>query len=344
MLARGVVPSELLAPSDRPSEDPLVDQLLSSYQRTAVQLTDSDEQLLQTVRGDLAGLRVSALTYSWAENWVAAMKIKRERPLAPGSIRKRVGALARVLDWHHRQRMAAGATTLPANPLRLLPRGYSQYNPADQRELTKLQRLPAHDQVRDRRLLPAELQRIRAALAGAKREDRERAWPTEPAFVMLFELILATGMRLREAYTLRVDQLDLARGVIRVEGTKARKGEKKPRLMPVRPELRERLQAYATGRVGLLLPFWSGAPADLRRVTNRLSARFGTLFEYAQVPDFTEHDLRHEATCRWFELRDSRGGWTFSEIEVCRIMGWKDTRMALRYASLRGEDLAARLA
>ena len=37
-------------------------------------------------------------------------------------------------------------------------------------------------------------------------------------------------------------------------------------------------------------------------------------------------------------------GWVFSEIEICRIMGWSDTRMMLRYASLRGSDLASRLA
>ena len=47
------------------------------------------------------------------------------------------------------------------------------------------------------------------------------------------------------------------------------------------------------------------------------------------MPDFREHDLRHEATCRWVELRNATG-WVFSEIEVCRIMGWSDTRMMLR--------------
>ena len=43
------------------------------------------------------------------------------------------------------------------------------------------------------------------------------------------------------------------------------------------------------------------------------------------------------------ELRDPRGGWAFSEIEICRIMGWTDTKMIMRYASIRGEDLAARM-
>lgn len=64
----------------------------------------------------------------------------------------------------------------------------------------------------------------------------------------------------------------------------------------------------------------------------------------AQVHGLAEHDLRHEATCRWFELRrPGGGGWVFSDIEICRIMGWSDPKMALVYASLRGEDLAARI-
>ena len=89
--------------------------------------------------------------------------------------------------------------------------------------------------------------------------------------------------------------------------------------------------------------FSEGTPEDLPRCTARLSSRFATLFDYAGVPDFTEHDLRHEATCRWAVLRNPAGHWIFSETEICKIMGWKDANMMLRYASLRGEDLSARL-
>ena len=103
--------------------------------------------------------------------------------------------------------------------------------------------------------------------------------------------------------------------------------------------------ASSTGccRVGLLWPYWNGTPEDLDPATRRLSARFASLFRYADVPALTEHDLRHEATCRWFELRDPAGRWVFSDVEIARIMGWSNLSMALRYASLRGEDLAARL-
>ncbi len=49
----------------------------------------------------------------------------------------------------------------------------------------------------------------------------------------------------------------------------------------------------------------------LKKVTQRLSDRFASAFRYACCPDLHEHDLRHEATCRWLELRDANGQWMF---------------------------------
>lgn len=169
-----------------------------------------------------------------------------------------------------------------------------------------------------------------------------RALVVDPAFQLLFELIVDTGLRLFEAYRLRVDSIDLAQNIINVEGSKGHRGHIKPRVVPIKPVLRGPLREWCAGRVGLVFAFWDGSPEERVRTSNRLSNRFAAMFAYADVTDFTEHDLRHEATCRWFELRNATG-WVFSEIEVCRIMGWSDTRMALRYASLRGSDLSARL-
>ena len=153
-------------------------------------------------------------------------------------------------------------------------------------------------------------------------------------------------MRLKEAYRLRWDQVDLARGLIRVEGSKGHRGKLKPRTVPLKPVLRERLSRFAKPEikpVGLLFHWWDGEYTGENKATSKLSARFSKLFEYADLKDFTEHDLRHEACCRWIEMRDAAGRWTFSDVEVCRIMGWSNYSMILRYASLRGEDLANRL-
>jgi integrase len=105
-------------------------------------------------------------------------------------------------------------------------------------------------------LEPGEEERILAALAGAKRPDRERALDADPAFTMQFRLIVATGLRLREAYRLRVDQVDVTRRLIHVEGSKGHRGVIKPRMVPMTSELMELLRPWCQGSAGLLFPFW----------------------------------------------------------------------------------------
>lgn len=353
MLDRGIVPVELLAGDPRGTADTLLVAVVRAYINGAPHLTASDDKLLGSMLFGLVGLRVSAVTYRWAGEWVR--RLKTTEHLAPGTIRKRVGALARVIDWHLATAIKPGDTAAaPVNPLRLLPTGYSQYTEAEQRELARIvvagkgMAVP-QDQHRDRRLHPDEEIRIRQALAGIKRDDRERPWTgatqagPDLAFDLLFCVIVDTGLRLREAYRLRVDQVDTAKGIILVEGSKGGRGQIKPRVVPLKRNLRDQLSTWCAGRVGLLWPYWAGTTEDLGPATRRLSARFASLFRYADVPAMTEHDLRHEATCRWFDLRDNAGRWVFSDVEVARVMGWSNLSMALRYASLRGEDLAARL-
>lgn len=335
VLSRGIVPSELLAGPVVKADDPLVIEVIRAYSRAA-HVAPSDSEVLDVLVRETPGLRVSGVTFAWCDAYV--QRLKRVSNLAPGTIRKRVGSLARVLDWHIRQTTAPGAPP-QANALRLLPRGYSAYTPDDVAAGAK----PKRDVVRNRRLAPDECARILQALAGHKRPDRQRALEVDPAFALLFDLIVDTGLRLFEAYRLRVTSVDFAQGVINVEGSKGHHGVIKPRVVPLKPALREKLRAWCDGRVGLVFPFWDGSPGDKDLASGRLTARFAVLFDYAGVPDFREHDLRHEATCRWVELRNATG-WVFSEIEICRIMGWSDTRMMLRYASLRGSDLASRLA
>lgn len=340
LLDKGIVPEELLAARPK-GDDPLVIEVVRGYMKAAP-VTDSDDALLGVMLAELTGLRVSGVTYLWAEGYVR--RLKTEKHLSPGTIRKRVGVLGRVFDWHLRRASTAGQHA-PANPFRLLPRGYSLYTADDAQELARRDLQVKHDITRDRRLAPDEEARILAALAGEKRAGRERALVVDESFTTLYHLIVDTGMRLREAYRLRVDQVDLERRIVHVDGSKGHRGVIKPRTVPLKAQLLERLRAYCKGRVGLLFPFWDGVPSQLslRRATAKLSTRFGVLFDFAQVADISEHDLRHEATCRWVELRRPGGGWVFSDIEVCRIMGWTDPKMMLRYASLRGEDLADRL-
>ena len=334
VLSRGIIPTELLAAPETRADDPPLCRVISDYCKDAP-VTSSDSELLDVLVTEVAGVRVSGVTFAWCNDYVT--RLKRDANLAPGTIRKRIGSLGRVVDWYIRKTTPVDAQP-NANPLRLLPRGYSLYSQADSDAGAEVKR----DKSRDRRLGPGDHERILLALSGVKREDRERALVNDPAFTLLYSLIVDTGMRLFEAYRLRVDSIDLERNIINVEGSKGHRGAAKPRVVPIKPVLREPLREWCKGRVGLVFPFWDGTEDERARTSNRLSARFASLFGYAGVSDFTEHDLRHEATCRWFELRN-QSGWIFSEIEVCRIMGWSDTRMALRYASLRGSDLSSRL-
>lgn len=311
LLEQGFVPQELLAPSR--GENPLVGDIISQYIDTAPGVTASDRDLLRSMMPYVI-VRLGALTYRWCEEWVDDLKVRRR--IAPSSIRKRVGALARVIDWHLRM-----TNSDRSNPLRMLPRGYSNYDHRHKVIKTDVQR--------DRRLKDGEEEKILSVLSGE--------------MLILFRLITHTGLRLREAYKLRADQFDLVHWVIKVEGTKGTRGTLKPRVVPIVPDLREMLIEHLKGRVGRIFGFWNGDPDDLDNCTARLSNSFRHYFDRVGIHDLREHDLRHEATCRWLTMRDAEGRWMFSDIEVARIMGWSSMRMMLRYASLRGEDLSARL-
>ena len=158
LLARGIVPAELAAAPARRADDPLVIEVIRAYSRAA-HVAPSDSEVLDVLVRETPGLRVSGVTFAWCDEYVR--RLKRVNNLAPGTIRKRVGSLARVLDWHIRQTTPPGAQPMP-NALRLLPRGYSAYTPDDVATGAKAKR----DTVRNRRLAPEEYQRILHALAG----------------------------------------------------------------------------------------------------------------------------------------------------------------------------------
>ena len=341
-LKAGIVPPALLeaAPDKTPRGGllgPLIREFLNREQHSA-----SDDEILGRVFGELGHVKLSDLNFAWCEKWVSDLKLVAN--LSPGTIRKRVGALSRVLDWQLRSKPDAHL----ANPLHLLPRGYSIYSQGDAKKVEKLGGRLKTDVARDRRLAPAEEASIRRALSGEKRPDRERALasPDGPAMAALLDVILWTGVRLREAYMLRLEYVDLATKTLKVQNSKERNGRKVFRLVPIRRELAVTLEAWVERRAtelgqstGLLFPFWDGDPDTMKTVTGRLSARFASIFDFAGCHALTEHDLRHEATCRWFELRNSAGNWMFRFEEVSAAMGWKPgSVMAQRYASFRAED------
>ena len=336
-------PVELLRPLA--GHDPPLGLVLRDWANSGL-AAPTQRITLGSLISEVGGRKLSGADYAWLSAYIQALKT-RERNLAPNSIRHRVQALGRAIDEYlrHHPKLAH------QNPVRLLPRGYSTYSDRDKALATAAGAQPKSDVARERRLHPGEEARIVAALSGIQRPDRERALllPGGNALLTLFLVILNSGLRLREAYRLKRAHVDLDSKVIRVQSSKQWRGKISWRDVPMRPEVHQALTAYLSTRSMLpaadLFPFQTEAPGlSLTAVTGRLSNRFRIAFEYAGCRDLREHDMRHEATCRWFELRDASGGWMFRGEEVNRIMGWAPgSTMAQRYASFRAEDLAMRL-
>lgn len=336
-------PAEMLKPLA--TQDPSLGAVLRHWANSGL-AAPSQQITIGSLMREVGDVRLSGATYAWLTGYVQALKT-RERNLAPNSIRQRVQCIGRAIDEFLRHH----PTIIASSPVKLLPRGYSTYSDRDKALAEAAGAKPKADVARERRLLPGEETRIVAALSGHIRPDRERALELRGgnALLTLFLLIVNTGLRLREAYRLKRAQVDLDAKVILAQSTKQWRGKVVFRGVPMRPEVHSALVAYLSTRSMLptadLFPFQTEEPGlTLTRVTQRLSDRFRIAFAYAGCDDLREHDLRHEATCRWFELRDASGGWMFRTEEVNRIMGWAPgSTMAQRYASFRGEDLAARL-
>lgn len=307
MLAVGVVPKAVAA-KVRSGPIRTVADALRDYE-AAVPLPESDRLILKTLAEEGLPARLP-VDFTWAEGWVAGMKAAR---LAPSTIRHKVGAVARGLDWLVRKH----SDLQPTNPLRMLPRRYATYRDREVR-----------DQERDRRLSPAEEAAIRRVLGGWVPEGRERGVTVDPDLTLVFELALETAMRLREIYTLTPDQVSLEKKTAFLLQTKNGSKREVP-LSSVACRVLKGFKGFPWLR--------DGSPEDLRRVTSLLSRRFGTVFELAGCADLHFHDLRHTAVCRFYEKT------ALSDVQIARITGHKDLRMLRRYASLRGSDLAAAL-
>ena len=112
LLTQGIVPPEMLEGSLKTLGD-----LCALYGAT-VTMADSEAELLPTLQKLTESVRIERLSYAWAETLVSDLKAAGR---APSTISKRISGLARVVDWGMRRKLV----TLEANPLRLLPRGYS---------------------------------------------------------------------------------------------------------------------------------------------------------------------------------------------------------------------------
>jgi integrase len=323
LLARGIVPTEFQA-QDKPL---VLRQLIGLYERDA-HPSDKDKSALGTILESRGGDALTALNVAWVDEWITEMK--RLDKLAPATIRAKVGALARCTDWGIRK----GYLVMPDHPLHTLPEGYAQYTKTDE----TMAGVKRQDVERDRRLELEEFDRIMAVIDGGVLARSQRPLRLDPvaAHRLLFVLAVESAMRLREMYTLTLDQIDLSRRTVFLDKTKNGDKRQVPLSSVAHTALRDYLADNPGGFDGRLFPWWSGdgGAKALAAMSDFLSKRFADIFEQAGAHGLRFHDLRHEATCRLFERTQ------LTETAIMKITGHKSHRMLMRYANLRGSTLA----
>ena len=329
LLDRGIVP-----PDHRPTTRIVtIEDLVREYEREAHPKGKDRQQLTSVLkmRGDT---HLTSINAKWVDDWISTLK--REQGLSPATIRAKVGALARCTDWGMRK----GYLVMPDHPLRTLPDGYAQYTKTDE-AVAGVKRV---DVERDRRLEEGEDAAVLAVINGGvlARKQRPLALDDPAALRCMFILAVESAMRMREMYTLTLEQVDLARKTVFLDKTK--NGDK--RQVPLSSVAIATLKAYLKKRKipagrkdDALFPWWSGETDDktLGTLSDYLSKLYKGIFAQAECEGLTFHDLRHEATSRLFERTK------LSETQIMKITGHKSHRMMMRYTNLRGSDLAGAL-
>lgn len=171
--------------------------------------------------------------------------------------------------------------------------------------------VPTSPKGRDRRLHPGEEELL---LETAKKSDSEIG--------CIIAFAIETGMRRGEIADLKWNDVNLMKRTATLWDTK--NGDN--RVVPLSTRAIELLKSVPRNIGGNV---FSMRPDSITRAFDRLCARLN-------IDDLRFHDLRHEATSRFFE----KG---LSIMEVSSITGHKDLAMLKRYTHLRAEDLACRL-
>lgn len=123
LLDRGVLPVELM---DNSMKGPKIKlkTLIATYKLNSVPSpAPSDLPLLDLLTQEIGDTMLAQVSVRWTDDWIRSMKVHQN--LSPGTLRNRVESLSRAISWYIRSTLKENETP-PANPLKMLPRGYSQ--------------------------------------------------------------------------------------------------------------------------------------------------------------------------------------------------------------------------
>lgn len=138
----------------------------------------------------------------------------------------------------------------------------------------------------------------------------------------LIELAIETGMRRGELLGITASNIDWKKRTLHVPKTKI----SRPRTVPLSSKAIEILRMFCEVKTDYLFAI---KPDSVTQAFARACKKSG-------IQNLRFHDLRHEATSRFFEQG-------FSMMEVATITGHQDPRMLRRYPHLDASRLALRL-
>ena len=232
---------------------------------------------------------------------IAAYRDARLKEVAPNTVRHELAVLSHVFTIAVKEWSMAGLV----NPVRQI-------------------RIPKAPPGRDRRLNPGELERIISASGSSVLPDIAR-------------FAVETGMRQAEIAEMTWELVDLKKRTVTLLDTK--NGEK--RIVPLSTEAVRILSELVRRIDGEV---WGIQPRTIAISFARAVSRARTIYEKecvdkkekpdpAFLVDLHFHDLRHEATSRFFELG-------LDATKVKNITGHKTYSMLARYTHLKAEDIA----
>ncbi|MDR3391372.1 MAG: site-specific integrase [Sulfuriferula sp.] len=190
--------------------------------------------------------------------------------------------------------------------------GMSLVNPIDSI------RKPKADNARDRRLDKDELIRL---LAACSLSDSH-------LLPYLVEFAMETGMRLGEILSITWDMVNYTDKTIKLSTTKNGDSRTVPLSSHAIYLLKNMPKGEDSDKVKHIFYTW--------KRSDSIKRSWHTALNRAGITNFHFHDLRHEATTRFFE----KG---FNVMEVASITGHRTLQMLKRYTHLKATDLAVRL-
>ena len=299
-LVRGVFVSRAEA------ENTSLSDALDRYEREVTPLKKGITQELSRIRILKSSHLASRSLASLQGKDIAVYRDYRLKEVSPATLRRELTILSSVFKYAIKE-WGMGGLVNPVESIRL---------PS------------ARGEIRDRRLLPGELDRILSA-------------SESPILPDLARFAVETAMRQGEIAGMTWDRVELRKRTVTLPETK--NGEK--RIVPLSTEalrilssLTRRIDGKVWGVTNHAVSVaWRRALARARKNYEKECEEKKEKPDPAFLVDLTFHDLRHEATSRFFE------GGRFNVMEVASITGHKTLQMLKRYTHLKAEDLAKRM-